>query len=83
LYAFVGIDGGFDNNEADYEETHNIVILPDYVSLSYPSVELPEKVSVAHCFWFFVHSLQNLIHREVLCRGYFNLFQLFVGKKFR
>lgn len=43
----IGIDGGFDNNEADYEETHNIVILPDYVSLSYPSVELPEKVRLA------------------------------------
>jgi hypothetical protein len=56
LYASVGIDGGFDNNEADYEETHNIVILPDYVSLSYPSVELPEKVFVAHCFWFFLCS---------------------------
>lgn len=43
----IGIDGGFDNNEADFEETHNIVILPDYVSLSYPSVELPEKVRLA------------------------------------
>ncbi|CAI8593046.1 unnamed protein product [Vicia faba] len=43
----IGVDGGFDNNDAEYEETHNIVILPDYVSLSFPSVELPEKVRLA------------------------------------
>jgi non-canonical (house-cleaning) NTP pyrophosphatase len=40
----VGINGGFDNDEPEYEETHSIVILPEYVSLSFPSVELPEKV---------------------------------------
>ncbi|KAE8667031.1 Ubiquitin carboxyl-terminal hydrolase 14 [Hibiscus syriacus] len=40
----IGIDGGFDNNEPEYEETHNIVILPSYVTLPFPSVELPEKV---------------------------------------
>ncbi|KAK4255721.1 hypothetical protein QN277_008685 [Acacia crassicarpa] len=43
----IGIDGGFDNNEDEYEETHSIVILPDYVSLPFPSVELPEKVRLA------------------------------------
>ncbi|KAJ7981674.1 Ubiquitin carboxyl-terminal hydrolase [Quillaja saponaria] len=43
----IGIDGGFDNNEPEYEETHSIVILPDYVSLPFPSVELPEKVRYA------------------------------------
>uniref|UniRef100_A0A2N9EYP6 Ubiquitin carboxyl-terminal hydrolase n=1 Tax=Fagus sylvatica TaxID=28930 RepID=A0A2N9EYP6_FAGSY len=43
----IGIDGGFDNNEAEYEETHNIVILPGYVTLPFPSVELPEKVRLA------------------------------------
>lgn len=43
----IGIDGGFDNNDPEYEETHSIVILPDYVSLSFPSVELPEKVRLA------------------------------------
>lgn len=47
-----GVDGGFDNNEPEYEETHNIVILPDYVTLPFPSVELPEKVLVASCFFF-------------------------------
>ncbi|EOY12760.1 PREDICTED: ubiquitin carboxyl-terminal hydrolase 14 isoform X1 [Theobroma cacao] len=43
----IGIDGGFDNNEPEYEETHNIVILPNYVALPFPSVELPEKVRLA------------------------------------
>lgn len=38
------MDGGFDNNEPDYEESYEIVILPDYATLPYPSVELPEKV---------------------------------------
>ncbi|XVF19003.1 hypothetical protein REPUB_Repub11eG0073400 [Reevesia pubescens] len=43
----IGIDGGFDNNEPEYEETLNIVILPNYVTLPFPSVELPEKVRLA------------------------------------
>ncbi|GMI74175.1 ubiquitin-specific protease 14, TITAN6, TARANI, phosphate deficiency root hair defective1 [Hibiscus trionum] len=43
----IGIDGGFDNNEPEYEETHNIVILPSHVTLPFPSVELPEKVRLA------------------------------------
>lgn len=43
----IGVDGGFDNQEPEYEETHSIVILPDYVSLPFPSVELPEKVRLA------------------------------------
>ncbi|KAJ9153652.1 hypothetical protein P3X46_027071 [Hevea brasiliensis] len=43
----IGVDGGFDNNEPKYEETHSIVILPDYVAFPFPSVELPEKVSLA------------------------------------
>ncbi|CBI20399.3 unnamed protein product, partial [Vitis vinifera] len=43
----IGVDGGFDNNEPEYEEAHNIVILPSYVSLPFPSVELPEKVRLA------------------------------------
>ncbi|XP_058090686.1 ubiquitin carboxyl-terminal hydrolase 14 isoform X3 [Magnolia sinica] len=44
----IGVDGGFvDNHEPEYEETHSIVILPDYVSLLFPSVELPEKVRLA------------------------------------
>ncbi|KAK2369660.1 ubiquitin-specific protease ubp14 [Trifolium repens] len=43
----IGVDGGFDNNDSEYEETLNIVILPDYVSLTFPSVELPEKVRLA------------------------------------
>ncbi|KAJ3679422.1 hypothetical protein LUZ60_017433 [Juncus effusus] len=43
----IGVEGGFDNNEAEYESTYNIVILPDFVSLPFPSVELPEKVRLA------------------------------------
>lgn len=43
----IGVEGGFDNNEPELEETVSIVILPDYVSLSFPSVELPEKVRLA------------------------------------
>lgn len=43
----IGVEGGFDNQEPEYEETHDIVILPDYISLPFPSVELPEKVRLA------------------------------------
>uniref|UniRef100_A0A1J3F4P4 Ubiquitin carboxyl-terminal hydrolase n=1 Tax=Noccaea caerulescens TaxID=107243 RepID=A0A1J3F4P4_NOCCA len=43
----IGVDGGFDNNEPAYEESYSIVILPDFVSLPFPSVELPEKVRIA------------------------------------
>ncbi|KAL3576721.1 hypothetical protein D5086_022004 [Populus alba] len=43
----LSVEGGFDNNEPQYEETHNIVILPDYVTFPFPSVELPEKVRLA------------------------------------
>ncbi|WOL18550.1 ubiquitin carboxyl-terminal hydrolase 14 [Canna indica] len=43
----IGVEGGFEYQEIEYEETHNIVILPDYISLPFPSVELPEKVRLA------------------------------------
>ncbi|KAI3988164.1 hypothetical protein MKX01_011953 [Papaver californicum] len=43
----IGVDGGFDNHDPEYEETYNIVILPDFVNLPFPSVELPEKVRLA------------------------------------
>lgn len=46
MISFAGIDGGFDNSELEYEETYTIVILPDHVTLPFPSVELPEKVPV-------------------------------------
>lgn len=42
--TFVGIDGGFDNQEPEYDETYSIVILPDYATFPFPSVALPEKV---------------------------------------
>ena len=50
------MEGGFDNNEPEYEETHSIVILPDYVTLPFPSVELPEKVQLIFIvFLLFLH----------------------------
>ncbi|KAG0494683.1 hypothetical protein HPP92_005677, partial [Vanilla planifolia] len=41
------VEGGFDNQEPEYEEFHQIVLLPDYVTLPFPSVELPEKVRLS------------------------------------
>ncbi|XP_060191022.1 ubiquitin carboxyl-terminal hydrolase 14 isoform X2 [Lycium barbarum] len=43
----IGLDGGFDNSEPQYEEVYEIVMLPDNVTLPFPSVELPEKVRLA------------------------------------
>ncbi|KAK4484369.1 hypothetical protein RD792_006947 [Penstemon davidsonii] len=43
----IGHEGGFDNNDPEYEESYEIVILPDYVTFPFPSVELPEKVRLA------------------------------------
>lgn len=43
----IGVDGGFDNQESEYEETYSIVILPDYATFPFPSVALPEKVRLA------------------------------------
>ncbi|GAB2284593.1 ubiquitin-specific protease ubp14 [Dionaea muscipula] len=42
----IGVEGGFDS-EPQYEETHSIVILPEFVTLPFPSLELPEKVRLA------------------------------------
>lgn len=39
-----GVEGGFDTKDPEYEETYSIVILPDFIVLPFPSVELPEKV---------------------------------------
>ncbi|PWA89296.1 ubiquitin-specific protease 14 [Artemisia annua] len=43
----IGIDGGFENQESEYDETYSIVILPDYATFPFPSVALPEKVRLA------------------------------------
>ncbi|KAK4750641.1 hypothetical protein SAY87_004123 [Trapa incisa] len=43
----IGVDGGFDNSDPDYEESYSIVVLPAHVMLPFPSVELPEKVRLA------------------------------------
>ncbi|KAJ9551371.1 hypothetical protein OSB04_015416 [Centaurea solstitialis] len=46
-HSCIGVDGGFDNQELEYDETYNIVILPDYATFPFPSVALPEKVRLA------------------------------------
>lgn len=43
----IGVDGGFNTKEQEYESTYSIVILPDFVELPFPNVELPEKVRLA------------------------------------
>ncbi|RWW37863.1 hypothetical protein BHE74_00056956, partial [Ensete ventricosum] len=40
LFYWICVDGGFDHEETEYEETYSIVLLPDYMSLPFPSVEL-------------------------------------------
>ncbi|KAK6946790.1 Zinc finger, UBP-type [Dillenia turbinata] len=46
----IGVEGGFDNHEPEYEEIYSIVILPDFAALAFPSVELPEKAyHLPHC----------------------------------
>ncbi|KAH9612600.1 hypothetical protein KSS87_003752 [Heliosperma pusillum] len=42
-----GVEGGFGTGEPEYEETYEIVVLPDYATLPFPSVELPEMVRLA------------------------------------
>ncbi|KAI3814206.1 hypothetical protein L1987_18954 [Smallanthus sonchifolius] len=32
-----GIDGGFDNQEPEYDETYSKIILPDYATFPFPS----------------------------------------------
>ncbi|KAJ4982310.1 hypothetical protein NE237_033147 [Protea cynaroides] len=43
----IGFEGGFNNHEPEYEESHSIIILPEFLSLPFPSVELPEKVRLS------------------------------------
>jgi len=38
------VEGGFGDQEPEYDDTFEIVILPDFISLPFPSVDLPEKV---------------------------------------
>ncbi|KAJ7540223.1 hypothetical protein O6H91_10G005900 [Diphasiastrum complanatum] len=39
----IGLEGGFDAKQQDYEEIYSIVILPEFLSLPFPNVDLPEK----------------------------------------
>ncbi|EHA8588155.1 hypothetical protein COCNU_scaffold004260G000020 [Cocos nucifera] len=41
--CLIGVEGEFDDQEPEYEETRDIVILPEHVTIPFPSVELPEK----------------------------------------
>ncbi|MCO5567197.1 hypothetical protein L7F22_020885 [Adiantum nelumboides] len=43
----IGIDGGFNAKEQEYDTSYRIVILPDFLELPYPNVQLPEKVRLA------------------------------------
>ncbi|KAL6848026.1 hypothetical protein ACP4OV_022154 [Aristida adscensionis] len=43
----IGMEGGFTDQEPEYDETYEIVILPEFISLPFPSVDLPEKVRLA------------------------------------
>ncbi|KAF7035534.1 hypothetical protein CFC21_046392 [Triticum aestivum] len=43
----IGVEGGFGEQEPEYDVTYEIVILPEFVSLPFPSVDLPEKVRLA------------------------------------
>jgi hypothetical protein len=36
--------GGFSYHEPEYDETFKIVILPEFISIPFPSIDLPEKV---------------------------------------
>lgn len=37
-----------DQQKYTYEEEYNIIILPDFISIPYPSNNLPEKVRFIH-----------------------------------
>lgn len=41
-----GVEGGFGDQEPEYDDNFEIIILPDFISLPFPSVDLPEKVAV-------------------------------------
>ncbi|EMS64663.1 Ubiquitin carboxyl-terminal hydrolase 14 [Triticum urartu] len=43
----IGVEGGFGEQEPEYDVTYEIVILPEFLSLPFPSVDLPEKVRLA------------------------------------
>ncbi|KAH7299449.1 hypothetical protein KP509_24G012200 [Ceratopteris richardii] len=43
----IGVEGGFNTDEQKYETTYKITILPTFLELPYPNVQLPEKVRLA------------------------------------
>ncbi|KAG8053224.1 hypothetical protein GUJ93_ZPchr0001g29930 [Zizania palustris] len=43
----IGVEGGFSDQEPECDEGFEIIILPEFFSLPFPSVDLPEKVRVA------------------------------------
>lgn len=70
-FKISGVDGGFDNNEPEYEDSYSIVILPDFVSLPFPSVELPEKVFVTNIL------LSLGVLSEIVCGNTLHVFSFF------
>jgi len=48
----IGLEGGFDPSKKKFEikETHQIVILPDFITIPWPSDNLPEKVSIVNFY---------------------------------
>jgi ubiquitin carboxyl-terminal hydrolase 5/13 len=39
------VEGGFTEQEPEYDVIYEIVVLPEFFSLPFPSVDLPEKVN--------------------------------------
>lgn len=66
-FNIAGVDGGFDNNEPEYEESYSIVILPDFVSLPFPSVELPEKVFVSNMLLILGVLSERVYDKHIAC----------------
>ena len=58
----IGVEGGFTDQEPEYDETFEIVILPEFISLPFPSVDLPEKVK----FMFHVKDRSCHMHSYLL-----------------
>ncbi|KAL5227320.1 hypothetical protein ABZP36_015585 [Zizania latifolia] len=42
----IGVEGGFSDQEPECDEVFEIIILPRFFSLPFPSVDLPEKVTL-------------------------------------
>eukprot|EP00897_Mesotaenium_endlicherianum_P009541 jgi/Mesen1/8615/ME000050S08022 len=43
----IGVEGGYEEKEVEYEDKYSVVVLPSFEELPFPDVELPEKVRMA------------------------------------